>query len=664
VNAGLSALGRPPFEYLLLRAQPAPWTSEDTILVSLAMFIELHDERGAQESARGLMRDLLPPALYSFLTPPGTEWDAPIVGPALAVPPIPGPEVFDARQETPPLLRRPRDRRTAVDAPLRVAQGSAPEPELGSNNWAVAGSHTATGAALVADDMHLGISVPNTWYRASMAWSDAAGEHRITGVTLPGAPTLVVGSTGRIAWAYTNSQGDWNDLVVLEPDPADPARYRTPDGPRAYERHPETIRVKGGPDETMEVLGTIWGPVVDADHLGRRRALHWTAYDPQAVNVALLDVETAANVDEAVARAARAGIPPQNFVCGDSAGRIAWTIIGRIPRRVGLSGREPESWADGSKRWDGWLDPAEYPRVVDPPSGKLWSANSRMVDGEMLARIGETGYDLGARQQQIRDALLPLAKATPADMLRIQLDDRALFLSRWRDLLLKTLDAAAVGADARRSEFRRHVEGWGGRASADSVGYRLVRAFRATLAEEVFGAITVRCKAADARFDYTGQVWRFEGPLWELVTQRPPHMLGVRHRTWDDQLLVAVDRTIEALLVQGGSLADRTWGERNTSRVQHPLSLAVPALGRWLDMPRLRLPGDSHMPRFQSPRAGASERLAVSPGREAEGYFHMPAGQNGHPLSPNYGDGHAAWAEGRPTPFLPGPAVHTLVLRP
>jgi penicillin amidase len=107
-----------------------------------------------------------------------------------------------------------------------------------------------------------------------------------------------------------------------------------------------------------------------------------------------------------------------------------------------------------------------------------------------------------------------------------------------------------------------------------------------------------------------------------------------------------------------------TWGARNTAAFHHPLSRAVPALGPWLDLPPDRLPGDSHMPRFQSPTAGASERLAVSPGREAEGYFHMPGGQSGHPLSPHYRDGHAAWVRGEPTPFLPGPPVHVLTLQP
>jgi penicillin amidase len=112
-------------------------------------------------------------------------------------------------------------------------------------------------------------------------------------------------------------------------------------------------------------------------------------------------------------------------------------------------------------------------------------------------------------------------------------------------------------------------------------------------------------------------------------------------------------------------LADYTWGKHNTTRIQHPLSLALPLLSRWLDMPAQALAGDSeNMPRIQAPAMGASQRLAVSPGRESEGYFHMPGGQSGHPLSPHYGDAHEAWAQGKPTGFLPGPAVHKLVLKP
>jgi penicillin amidase len=110
------------------------------------------------------------------------------------------------------------------------------------------------------------------------------------------------------------------------------------------------------------------------------------------------------------------------------------------------------------------------------------------------------------------------------------------------------------------------------------------------------------------------------------------------------------------------TLAARTWGEQNTTRIRHPLSSAVPLLGRWLDMPRHQLPGDAFMPRVQSPASGASQRMVVSPGQEAHGFFHMPCGQSGHPLSPHYRDGHAAWERGDPTPFLPGPPRHRLVL--
>ena len=111
-------------------------------------------------------------------------------------------------------------------------------------------------------------------------------------------------------------------------------------------------------------------------------------------------------------------------------------------------------------------------------------------------------------------------------------------------------------------------------------------------------------------------------------------------------------------------ISDETWGNYNSVTIRHPLSDALPGLGRWLDMPTVTLPGDSHMPRFQSRGAGASERMVVSPGREQDGIFHMPTGQSGHPLSPHYGDSQQAWVEGVPSSFLPGPTQHTLVLRP
>src|SRR5262249_52449875 len=139
---------------------------------------------------------------------------------------------------------------------------------IGSNNWAVSGALTPDGHALVANDMHLTIRVPNTWYRAAMEWPDTANlsePHRLVGITLPGVPTLVAGSNTHIAWGFTNTWADWGDLVLLEIDPSHPNRYRTPDGWREFEQFDETIQVAGAPDERDPVRWTIWGPVLGPD---------------------------------------------------------------------------------------------------------------------------------------------------------------------------------------------------------------------------------------------------------------------------------------------------------------------------------------------------------------------------------------------------------------
>jgi penicillin amidase len=475
---------------------------------------------------------------------------------------------------------------------------------------------------------------------------------------------MVVGSNGQIAWGFTNSEGDWADLVVIEPDPADAESYLTPDGPKKFERHEEIIHVAGKPDERLEILSTIWGPVIDTDHSGRRRALRWVAHDPEGVNMNLLHMEAVNSLEEALDLANRCGSPAQNFVVAHSDGRIAWTILGRIPRRYGFDGRLPTSWADGRHRWDGWLEPSEYPRVVNPDSGLIWTANARVVGGEMLARLGDGGYDLGARAGQIRDDLQSLDTAGEQDMLAIQGDDRAKFLERWQQLLLGLLSSQAIDGNDGRAELRRHVDKWGGRAAVDSVGFRLVREFRLKAMRRALDPLTSVCRAAQPDFNLM-RLGMCEDPAWRLLSEQPPHLLDPRYAAWNDLMLDVVDELIAQATAEGGTLADYTWGKHNTARIQHPLSLAEPRLSSWLDMPREPLAGDSaNMPRIQLPAAGASERMAVSPGKEQEGYFHMPCGQSGHPLSPYYRNGHSAWVKLERTPFLPGPVMNTLFLTP
>jgi penicillin amidase len=646
VNAGLAALDQPPFEYLLLRLDPEPWLEEDSFLVLYAMYFELNDENGSRESARGLLADLIDPELAAFLVPGGTSWDAALDGGIVEVPPMP----TGARESD-------------VGAAGTPAEPAALETAVvGSNNWAVAGSRTSDGRALLADDMHLGLSLPNTWYRASMEWLADDGPRRITGVTLPGSPTLIAGSNSRVAWGFTNSYGDWSDLVILE---LDGDRYLTPDGPRDFELREETVEVRGGEPEIVETRWTIWGPVVDEDHLGRPRALRWIAHSPEGANLGLFEVETATTIDDAMAAANRTAIPPQNFVCADSTGRIGWTIIGSIPVRRGFSGRVPTSWADGSRGWDGWLEPDATPKIVDPEDGILWTANNRQVSGAFLEILGDGGFDLGARAKQIRDDLRALETADEEDMLAIQLDDRALFLERWYRLALGILTDETVAGHPSRQTVRELLEdSWTGHANIDSQAYRLARAFRMETFELVYRRFLAPCTEADERFS----IYRFvqwEDSLWRMVTERPDGLLGPDEASWDEVLLAAMDNAIEYFSTEVGPDPELwTWGERNTVTIQHPLSLAVPQLAGWLDMAPVELPGDSLMPRVQSPRFGASERFAVSPGREEDGYFHMPGGQSGHPLSPFYRAGHEAWVKGEPTPFLPGETTTTLTLVP
>ncbi len=658
VNHGLVALSRPPFEYLLLRQEPAPWRAEDSLLVGYSMFMTLHDETGRKESTFGTMLDTLPPPLFEFLAPIGTRWDAPLRGGLLPEPAMPGPEIVDLRGSVP-----------AETASSRLALPQTSASEVGSNNWAVAGSLTPHGGALVANDMHLGISVPAIWYRAALSWREGEAEHHATGVTLPGAPNLIVGSNGHVAWGFTNSQGDWVDLVELEDDPADPADpdgYLTPNGTQRPQKRTEVVRIAGGGEQRFEFEDTIWGPVVDRDHAGRRRVVRWTAHSPDAVDFGLLSMETARNLDEALDIANRTGLPPQNFMCGDRSGRIGWTIIGRIPNRIGHDGRVPTSWANGERGWDGWLDPSDYPRVVDPPSGRLWTANARAVDGDGLRKVGDGNYALGARARQIRDGLAELGNGpvAPADLLSIQLDDRAIFLEPWRALLVDLLDDAAVAGKPERAELRRQLGDWSGHASVGSVAYRAVRAFRLTAASEVLKPLVAPANAVDPELAYVELARQIEGPLWRLVSERPVHLLDPRYSDWSSKLLAVVDLSLDAFRVHESDLSQRTWGERNTTRIRHPLSQAVPQLSGWLDMPAQQLPGDSHMPRVQHPANGASQRMVAAPGRDEIGLFHMPGGQSGHPLSPHYADSHAAWAEGQATPFLPGETTHRLILEP
>ena len=650
VNAGLAALAARPWEYAVLRTAPRPWQPEDTILVSYAMLLDLQEGTGRYIRNLSEIRDELGPASLAFFAPLATPEDAALDGSVGTKPPLPPADEVD-------LHRSP---------PATASLGGAPWPEdqtPGSNAFAVDGRFTADGGALLANDTHLRLGLPNIWYRMALHWP---GRQAI-GVTLPGTPFVVAGSTGRIAWGFTNSETGTGDVLMVDPS-ISPALYHGPGGGLLpYVHRTETIAVHGGKPVTLDVTLTVWGPVVAVDPQGKQLIYHWTEDDPAATDSGIGDLEEARDVREAVAAVHGIGVPAQNFVAADSQGAIAWTIAGRLPKRLGYDGRLPVSWAFGDRRWDGLLPSAEVPVIVAPPDGRLWTGNNRPVGGAALATLGDAGYALSARAHQIRGDLEALMagghKVAPKDFLGIQLDDRALFLEPWHDLLVQALGPAAVAGKPARAALLEAARKWEGRAATSAIGYRVVQEFRLAVAHRVLDPIFTPCTDRDPDFSWSRL--HYEGALRTLVTERPPRFLDPAFASWDDLLAAAADDVAASYAKAGADPRTSTWGQRNTAKIEHPFARLLPRwAARFLAMPRDPLPGDANMPRVAERSFGASERFVVSPGHEETGLFHMPGGPTSNPFSPYFGAGHEAWVRGDPTPFLPGPAQHQLVLAP
>ena len=654
VNAGLAALPAKPFEYYVLRVQPRPWILEDCALVAYAMALTLQDSTGHFEHSLSTLRDTYGARSVAFFSPLLTPGDAALDGSTGPLAPVPSAELINLRA----------GEEQAGKSVARTERPERPEqPSPGSNSFAVAGAHTATGAGLLANDLHLELAVPNTWYRVAERW----GDYALTGLTIPGAPFLVAGSNGHIAWGFTDAFVDTGDLVLVTPYNL-PGQYHgpPPGGILDTEMRHDLIAVKGGKPVPVDSEWTVWGPIVGHNADDRPLAFHWTLDEPAAANFHIMSLESALSTEAAVAAAHAIGLPALNFLVADTAGRIAWTIAGRLPRRVGFDGRLPTRWDFGDRRWDGFLPPAEVPTVDDPTRAFLWTANSRLLGGRGLALLGDGGYERPARQAQIRDDLQQLlqkpgAVARPADLLAIQLDDRAVFLARWHDFLLEVLTPEAVAAKGARGQLRAALADWSGRAAVDSVGYRVVAEFRQAVVRHVLEPIFAPCLDADPDFDW--HRFHYEDAVWAIVHEQPRHLLAPAYASWEDLLLASVDEVGDSLRRGGSTIGRATWGRHNTLRMRHPLARAFPGfLTRWLAMPAEALPGDVDMPRVQSADFGATARFVVSPGHEAEGICEMPGGESGHPLSPFYRAGHEAWARGEPAPFLPGPAEHHLTL--
>ena len=590
-----------------------------------------------------IMEKSLPPEVVAFLTPDTDSYTQVLLG---------GPDSHRPIQSIPvkalaSIRRAPEQNgKRLVRATSRVA---------GSNGWAVDQSKTTDGRAIVANDMHLGLSIPNTWYRVSLRY----GSVEISGVILPGAPAVVVGSNGHVAWGFTYICGDLLDLVRLEINPENPDEYKTPNGWRRFEVVNEQIRVKGGEYIPQPIKLTIWGPVSPNPLIDQPVAIHWTALQPEAVGMEL-DMDQAITLEDALHVMNHFRGPPLNVIMADKAGQIAWTYCGKIPIRKGFDGSSTKSWAEGDIGWEGYIPPSELPRVISPPEGFIVTANNRTLGKDYSYVIGYN-FANSHRAYRINKRLREMDQMTEQDMFQLQLDTTSHFYEFYQQLALSVLTEDAIANKPLLLEARRQITAWDGKAEVDSVAFGLLVRFREILAEDVFEPFLVLCHKTDKMFSYT---WRnMEPPLRTLLKERIAALLPdpANYPDWEKFILAKLEKSIDQLLSEHNfdSLDQLTWGTIHTTEIPHPLGF-IPMLGRMLNMPQKPLPGAYRCVR--SPRA--SERMVISPGHHADGILHIPCGQSGHPLSKNYKDQYSYWLKGESLPFLPGPATHTLTLNP
>lgn len=637
INSAIDNMIVAPFEFLLLNYRPDRWRAEDSVLIVLDMFIALNGSE-AFERKMSIMAQALPADIYTFLTPRTDHYTQAVLG-----------EAIDTVEDYP----------VPVDSLAALLSNNIPKKytnlvqpnfmQAGSNAWAVSGTKTRDGRAILANDMHLRISVPNIWYRSQLQYDDKL----IAGVNLPGTPLIIAGATKHLAWGPTSLAADILDLVKIEVNPDNPAEYRTPDGWERFGIRHETIVVKGGASQELAVQTTIWGPVSAQLLMGQSVALHWTALDPGAISLDLLNIDQMHTLQQGLDLINRTGGPPLNMLLADHTGEVGWTIMGRIPMRSGpaaFDGSISRSWADGAISWVDYIPPDELPRLVNQDF--VVNANNRSIEKDYPYIIGHA-FASGYRAYRISERLHTLSKINETDMFQLQLDTVSEVYRVYRDIALAVLTPDMLAERPDRITLRDHLQAWNGTAEPGSLGLGLVKQFRDNLAQTVFEPLLQSVRMLDDEFQY---FWPYlDVPLLALIKTNDVRLLPDQQRypDWNTFLLAQLEKSAQELTREYSvdSLQDLTWEKINIAKYTHPLSQGIPGISQFLDFPSDVLPGCSFCVRVDSVNAGASMRLVISPSYWEGGILHTPGGQSGHPLSAHYQDQHPYWVKGLPIAF-------------
>jgi len=668
-----------PVEFRLLHYRPQPWTGVDSISVGLSM-VQTLDTHFATKLSRGRVSARLNnPALEADLYPIGSWRDRPPTGirvdltePQPIPPPTKNADDDDENTESravplvapasPPSLTAP------IDTPALLALLGQPNCDgcaSGSNNWVIAGTHTASGKPLLSNDMHLTLREPDTWYMADL---HAPGFHA-AGVTLPGMPFVIAGHNEHVAWGFTALYGDVQDLYIEKLDGK--GNFQ---GNNDAEWHPlivdrEVIHVRGGKDVTLIVQGTAHGPLLNPILAAPRltandppTSLKWTLYDSTLNTLPLYEMNVASNWTEFSAALAHWCWPTQNIVYADDQGHTAYRAIGQIPiRPAGISDGPVR---DQTHEWQGYIPFDQMPNAVDPPSGFLATANSRVTtDNSPYPLTGEWGGPY--RIERIYKSLDGRDHLTPADMLAVQTDIYSEVDQEMGHRFAYAIDhtpGPEGNGDARMRQAADLMRSWDGRLTTDSAAASIVTETRAAL-----WPMILEPKLGNLARDYQWGESAFAEE--EIVMDSKPAWLPPVYKDWNALLTAAVRKG----MADGRAPADVarwTYGRWHVVDVEHPLAFLLPLIGRVAGTGRQPLSGDTTTVKQVGRDFGPSQRFTMDWSNIDGSTENIVLGESSNPLSPYFRDQWNDWYNGTTFALLFTPVAvaaetrHTLRLLP
>ncbi len=651
-----------PLEMRVLRYFPRAWTAEDSLLVGASMAEMLNHGTYLDDLNREKILARLGPELTGDLyvessqrdIVPGHDLDE--IEPAAGAP--------DTAQEAAKLplaekhsARRRRHRAELErSAPASIGAASMAATSVarasfemmdhtrpGSNNWVISGAHTQSGRPLLANDMHLAHRIPNAWYEAHLS----CGDFDVAGVTLPGAPWVIVGHNRRIAWGFTNLGPDVEDVFVENFNQQ--GEYQTPEGWRKPEVRHEVIHVKRGRDVEMDVLVTRHGPVISREMKGENRqlALKWALYD-RGLSLPFFAVNSAQNWEQFRAAFGRFNGPGQNVVYADVEGNIGYQAAGLVPLRASGDGSLPVSGADDAHEWTGYVPFEEMPNVYNPPSGIIATANGRVAsDGYKYSITKE--WESPYRTERIYRVLRQDKKFTAADMLALQTDVQSDLDKFVAQRMAYAVDQT-MGPSARARNAADILRRFDGKLSMDSAGAAIEQRARQwltqTLLESKLGG------DAQSYHWFMKTVW-----LENTIAFRPARWLPGQYQSWDALLAAAVDAAVNDPQAPR-ELANWKYGDYATVQIAHPIFgpifANVPWLKKFASTEKLPQSGNGITVK-QVGKYAPSERFTADFADLDQSTLNIVNGQSGNLFSPYFNDQFEAWYRGTTfgLPFKP-----------